>query len=96
AGTPAVAGGAGASGGNAAATPGLAGPQLRAAQKEVAAAERRIQKLTDQVNAARAALAEHDQSDYAGLGEKMRVIGEQEAEIAALEERWFELSELLG
>ncbi|GAA1650538.1 ABC-F family ATP-binding cassette domain-containing protein [Microbacterium flavum] len=96
AGTPAGAGGAGASGGNGAATPGLAGPQLRAAQKEVAAAERRIQKLTDQVNAARTALAEHDQSDYAGLGEKMRAIGEQEAEIAALEERWFELSELLG
>ena len=48
------------------------------------------------VDAARTALADHDQSDYAGLGEKMRAIGELEAEIAALEERWFELSELIG
>jgi len=93
------------SGGNGAATPpvassagtsALAGPELRAAQKEVAAAERRIQKLTAQVDAARSALADHDQSDYVGLGEKMQRIGEMEAEIAALEERWFELSELIG
>ncbi|WP_036315268.1 ABC-F family ATP-binding cassette domain-containing protein [Microbacterium sp. B24] len=76
--------------------PALAGADLRAAQKELAAAERRIQKLTAQVDAARTALADHDQSDYAGLGEKMRAIGELEAEIAALEERWFELSELIG
>ena len=76
--------------------PALAGADLRAAQKELAAAERRIQKLTAQADAARTALADHDQSDYAGLGEKMRAIGEIEAEIAALEERWFELSELIG
>lgn len=76
--------------------PALAGADLRAAQKELAAAERRIQKLTAQVDAARTALADHDQSDYTGLGEKMRGIGELEAEIAALEERWFELSELIG
>ncbi|WP_295817509.1 ABC-F family ATP-binding cassette domain-containing protein [uncultured Microbacterium sp.] len=76
--------------------PALAGADLRAAQKELAAAERRIQKLTAQVDAARTALADHDQSDYAGLGEKMRAIGELETEIAALEERWFELSELIG
>ncbi|QOC25073.1 ABC-F family ATP-binding cassette domain-containing protein [Microbacterium hominis] len=82
--------------GAAASGPALAGADLRAAQKEVAAAERRIQKLTSQVDAARAALADHDQADYVGLGERMRAIGELEAEIAALEERWFELSELLG
>ncbi|AUG29204.1 MULTISPECIES: ABC-F family ATP-binding cassette domain-containing protein [Microbacterium] len=82
--------------GGAASGPALAGADLRAAQKEVAAAERRIQKLTSQVDAARTALADHDQSDYVGLGERMRAIGELEAEIAALEERWFELSELLG
>ncbi|RKS93623.1 ATPase subunit of ABC transporter with duplicated ATPase domains [Microbacterium sp. AG790] len=76
--------------------PALAGADLRAAQKELAAAERRIQKLTAQADAARTALADHDQSDYAGLGEKMRAIGEMEAEIATLEERWFELSELIG
>ena len=65
-------------------------------QKELQAAERRIEKLTAQVDAARTALADHDQSDYVGLGEKMRQISELEAEIAQLEERWFELTEQLG
>ena len=86
--------------GQAAATPAsapvLAGADLRAAQKELAAAERRIEKLTAQADAARTALADHDQSDYVGLGEKMKAIGELDAEIAALEERWFVLTELLG
>lgn len=92
-------GAAAATGGGAAqasATPALAGADLRAAQKELAAAERRIEKLTAQANAARTALAEHDQSDYVGLGEKMARIGEWDAEIAALEERWFELTEQIG
>ncbi|MFJ4225601.1 ABC-F family ATP-binding cassette domain-containing protein [Microbacterium sp. NPDC089695] len=78
------------------ATPGLDGAALRAAQKEVSALERRIQKLTQQVDTAKHALAEHDQSDYAGLGERMKKIGEQEAEIEELELRWFELTEQIG
>ncbi|WP_454118536.1 ABC-F family ATP-binding cassette domain-containing protein [Microbacterium lacticum] len=90
----AVATGGGAA--SASTTPALAGADLRAAQKELAAAERRIEKLTAQANAARTALAEHDQSDYVGLGEKMARIGEWDAEIAALEERWFELTEQIG
>ncbi|MFF7293419.1 ABC-F family ATP-binding cassette domain-containing protein [Microbacterium sp. NPDC008134] len=81
----------------AAATPaGLDGAALRTAQKEVSSLERRIQKLTQQVDAAKHALAEHDQSDYAGLGEKMAKISAQEAEIEELELRWFELSEQIG
>ncbi|WP_447943240.1 ABC-F family ATP-binding cassette domain-containing protein [Microbacterium aurum] len=79
-----------------ASAPALAGADLRAAQKELAAAERRIEKLTAQADAARTALADHDQSDYVGLGEKMKAIGELDAEIAALEDRWFALTELLG
>lgn len=79
-----------------AATPTLSGAELRAAQKELQAAERRIEKLTAQADAARTALAEHDQSDYVGLGDKMRAIGELDAEIAALEERWFALTEEIG
>ena len=81
---------------SAASTPALDGAALRAAQKEISALERRIQKLTAQVDAAKHALVDHDQSDYAGLGEKMAAIGAQEAEIAELEERWFELSEQAG
>lgn len=79
-----------------AAATGLDGAALRAAQKEVAALERRIQKLTEQVDRAKHALADHDQSDYEGLGVKMKAIGEQEAEIEELELRWFELTEQIG
>ncbi|MFJ4255084.1 ABC-F family ATP-binding cassette domain-containing protein [Microbacterium sp. NPDC090003] len=74
----------------------LDGAALRSAQKEVSALERKIQKLTQQVDAAKHALAEHDQADYAGLGEKMSKISAQEAEIEELELRWFELTEQIG
>jgi len=78
------------------ASAGLDGAALRTAQKEVSALERRIQKLTEQVDAAKHALADHDQSDYAGLGDKMAAITAQESEIAELEEKWFELTEQIG
>ncbi|MBO9625229.1 MAG: ABC-F family ATP-binding cassette domain-containing protein, partial [Microbacterium sp.] len=80
----------------AAAPKGLDGAALRTAQKEIAALERRIQKLTEQVDAAKHALADHDQSDYEGLGAKMKEIGEREDEIEELELRWFELTEQIG
>lgn len=79
-----------------AAAKGLDGAALRTAQKEVSALERRIQKLTQQVNAAKTALADHDQSDYAGLGDRMKKISDQQAEIEELELRWFELTEEIG
>ena len=88
--------GAGSPASPASAGPALSGADLRAAQKEIAAAERRIEKLTAQADAARTALAEHDPSDYVGLGEKMARIGELDAEVAALEERWFALTEQIG
>ena len=76
--------------------PGLEGAALRAAQKEVSALERKIQKLTQQVDRAKLALADHDQSDYAGLGEKMTQIRELESEIEENELTWLELSEQIG
>ncbi|HEY9309922.1 MAG TPA: ABC-F family ATP-binding cassette domain-containing protein [Microbacterium sp.] len=79
-----------------AATAGLAGPELRAAQKEVSALERRLTKLEAQIGAARTALADHDQADYVGLGAEMTRIGELEKERDAVEERWFELTEQIG
>lgn len=75
---------------------GLDGAALRTAQKEAAALERRIQKLSQQVDQAKRALADHDQADYAGLGEKMKAIAAQESEIEELELRWFELTEEIG
>ena len=74
----------------------LDGAALRTAQKEVSSLERRIQKLTQQVDAAKRALADHDQADYAGIAEKMSKISTQEAEIEELELRWFELTEQIG
>ncbi|MBT2476046.1 ABC-F family ATP-binding cassette domain-containing protein [Microbacterium sp. ISL-103] len=75
--------------------PGLEGAALRSAQKEVASLERRIQKLTQQVDRSKQALADHDQADFAGLGDKMKAINDQQAEIEELELRWFELTEEL-
>ena len=79
-----------------AAPTGLQGAELRAAQKEVTALERRIAKLTEQVDRARAALADHDQADYAGLAREMEAISAIQGEIDAAEERWFELTEEIG
>lgn len=88
-------GGAGAPGAAAKAS-GLDGAARRAAEKETAALERRMQKLNDQIDRARHALADHDQADYTGLGERMQQIQAQQGEVEELELRWFELTEELG
>lgn len=75
--------------------PALSGAELRAAQKELAALERRLGKLQEQIDAAKTALADHDQADYVGLGAEMQRIGALEAEMAELELRWYELGELV-
>jgi ATP-binding cassette subfamily F protein uup len=77
-------------------TPALRGAELRAAQKEITALERRLEKLEAQITKARTALADHDQSDYVGLGAEMAKIGELESERDDVELRWFELTEQLG
>ncbi|MFE6736727.1 ABC-F family ATP-binding cassette domain-containing protein [Microbacterium sp. NPDC057650] len=74
----------------------LDGAARRAAEKELAALERRMQKLNGDIDRAKHALADHDQSDYAGLGEKMKAIQTQQDEVEELELRWFELTEQLG
>ena len=81
---------------SAADAPGLGGAELRAAQKEVAALERRLEKLETQIASARIALADHDQSDYVGLGAEMARIGALEHERDDVEERWFALTEQIG
>jgi ABC-type multidrug transport system ATPase subunit len=88
--------GAQGNGAGAASAPGLSGAELRAAQKEISALERRLEKLERQIAAAKTALADHDQSDYVGLGAEMTRIGVLEAERDDVEERWFELTEQLG
>ena len=74
----------------------LSGSARRDAEKELAAVERRLEKLQKSVVQEKFALAELDQSDYQKLNEEMVKISALETEIAELEERWLELSELLG
>ncbi|GAA2006637.1 ABC-F family ATP-binding cassette domain-containing protein [Microbacterium ulmi] len=74
---------------------GLTGAERRSAEKEVAALERRLEKLEAQIATTRTALADHDQSDYVGLGAEMARISGLEAERDAVEQRWFELTEQL-
>ncbi|GAB3602393.1 ABC-F family ATP-binding cassette domain-containing protein [Microbacterium aureliae] len=88
---------AGAASGTASPAPsGLAGAELRAAQKELAALERRLEKLESQISASRTALADHDQSDYVGLGAEMTRIQGLEAERDDVEAAWFALTERMG
>ncbi|MDR2253919.1 MAG: ABC-F family ATP-binding cassette domain-containing protein [Bifidobacteriaceae bacterium] len=74
---------------------GPSGAELRAVQKELVSVERRMNKLEAQIASARAALADHDQSDYIGLGAAMERIGGIESELRLLESRWYELSEIV-
>jgi hypothetical protein len=74
----------------------LTGAALRDAQKEVASIERRMARLQSQIDAAKNALGDHDPADYQGLTKRMQEIGQLEADVTALEERWFELTELTG
>lgn len=74
---------------------GLSGAERRNAEKELQSVERRMQKLQDQVDQEREALASLDQSNYELLNSEMTKIVEKEAEIVSLEERWLSLSEAL-
>ena len=75
---------------------GLSGAELRSAQKELAAAERKLERLSDRISAIHERMAAHDQNDYAGLGKLTAELNEAQDETAATEERWLELSELTG
>ena len=77
-------------------TPSLAGAELRNAQKEFAAAGRKLEKLAAEITALHEQLALHDQSDYTGLGALSSKVQDNQAQIATLEVRWLELSELLN
>jgi ATPase subunit of ABC transporter with duplicated ATPase domains len=76
--------------------PGLAGAERRAAEKELASVERRMERLHEQIARDRAGLADLDHSDYQSIGAEMARIGAIEDEVTVLEERWLELAELLG
>jgi ABC-type multidrug transport system ATPase subunit len=76
------------------ANPALSGAELRTLQKEIAALDRAIAKLTGRINAKHVELAEHDQSDHGSVADLTAELRQLEAELAAKENRWLELSEL--
>ena len=74
----------------------LSGADLRNAQKEHAAAGRKIEKLTAQIAEVHARMAVHDQSDYTGLGALSAELAAIQSQLDDVESRWLELEELLG
>ena len=79
----------------AAANVGLTGAEERSTRKEIGATERRLERLAQVVAGIHDRMAAFDQSDYAGVGQLNAELQAAETEIATLEERWLELSELI-
>jgi ATP-binding cassette subfamily F protein uup len=84
------------SSGSTAGTPKLGGAELRNAQKEHAAAARKIEKLSGRVSEVHVRMAEHDQGDYTGLAVLAAELRELEDQLEVVETRWLELEELLA
>ena len=74
---------------------GLSGAERRAAQKEVAAIERRLEKVGGRIAALQERMAAHDPGDYEGLRGLTEEARALRLESDSLEERWLELSDRL-
>jgi ABC-type multidrug transport system ATPase subunit len=75
---------------------GLSGQDARAARKEVSALERKMEKTGAAMADLDTQMTQHDPSDYAGLANLQAERAALQEENDAYEERWLELSELLG
>ena len=73
----------------------LSGAERRAAQKDVAAIERRLEKVGGRIAALQERMAAHDPSDYEGLRGLTEESRALRLESDSLEERWLELSDRL-
>ncbi|AIY46994.1 ABC-F family ATP-binding cassette domain-containing protein [Mycolicibacterium fortuitum] len=71
------------------------GAELRAVEKEISSIDRSLAKLAGRISGKHDELAAHDQSDHVGLGKLTAELRELESQVADLEARWMELSELL-
>ena len=70
----------------------LSGAELRSLQKEIAALDRALAKLSDRISTKHVELAEHDQSDHVGVSRLSAELRELDAELADTEERWLQSS----
>ncbi|WP_421845328.1 ABC-F family ATP-binding cassette domain-containing protein [Mycobacterium sp.] len=73
----------------------MSGAQRRAAEKELAGIDRQLARLADRISAAHNDLAEHDQSDHIGINQLTQALRNLENEVATMEGRWLQLSEIL-
>jgi ATP-binding cassette subfamily F protein uup len=74
---------------------GLTGAAKRDAEKELAAATRKLARYADQIASKHPEFVAHDPNDYVGLGALQAELSTLESDAAKLEERWLELSGLL-
>lgn len=78
-----------------AAAPRHSGAEVREAQKEIKAIDRKLEKLAGQKAAAHEEMAGMDQTDFAALAEAGAKVQGIQDEIDELEMRWMELSEIV-
>ncbi|MDR1431415.1 MAG: ATP-binding cassette domain-containing protein, partial [Propionibacteriaceae bacterium] len=76
------------------ASPASSSAAERAVRKELAATERKLERLSTRIAALHDQMAAHDQSDYTAVNRLWDDLRQAESETTALEERWLELSEL--
>ncbi len=74
----------------------LSGAALRDAEKNLARVERALEKLAKEETDLHALMAEHDQTDFAGLSTLMARQSEMNSKRENLEVEWLETSELLA
>jgi ATPase subunit of ABC transporter with duplicated ATPase domains len=75
--------------------PKIGGADLRNAEKELGAIERKLAKLQGEEAGIHERLAAHDQSDYEGLTTLSAELRALEAQVADLETRWLEVTALI-
>jgi ATP-binding cassette subfamily F protein uup len=73
----------------------ISGAELRAAQKELAAIDRRLARLSEQIEAKHQELAVHDQSDHIGITRLTEQLRGLESDVTGQENRWMDVSERL-
>lgn len=74
----------------------LSGAADRAARKEMAAAERALERLAQRVANIHERMASHDPGDFEGISRLNDELRDIQAQTATLEARWFALLELVG